>query len=36
MLINDWQNQGINKYFLHYSNWRLNMIKFIKAILGKK
>jgi Methyltransferase domain len=36
ILINDWQNQGINEYFLHYSNWRFKMVKFIKAILGKK
>jgi precorrin-6B methylase 2 len=36
ILINDWQNQGINKYFLHYSNWRFKIISLIKAILGRK
>lgn len=36
VLINDWQNQGINQFFLNYSNARYKVIKFIKALLGKK
>jgi precorrin-6B methylase 2 len=36
VLINDWQNQGINQFFLQYSNARYKVVKFIKALLGKK
>lgn len=35
VLINDWQNQGINQFFLRYSNARFKLVKLIKALIGK-
>lgn len=36
VLINDWQNQGINRYFLVYSNMKAKAVGLIKSVLGMK
>jgi hypothetical protein len=36
VLINDWQNQGINRFFLVYSNFKVRVKNFIKTILFMK
>ncbi|MBW0177704.1 class I SAM-dependent methyltransferase [Sediminibacterium sp.] len=36
VLINDWQNQGINSFFLVYSDFKASVIKLIKTVLFMK